>query len=51
MALLQPDAGVLDLFRALDGFHKAYWRSSHATWPDLDPQLWRPVCWNMFDDA
>ncbi|CAK9091796.1 unnamed protein product [Durusdinium trenchii] len=29
MALLQPDAGVLDLFRALDGFHKAYWRSSH----------------------
>ena len=29
MALLQADDGVLDLFRALDGFHRAYWRSSH----------------------
>ena len=29
MTLLQPDDSVLDLFRALDGFHRAYWRSSH----------------------
>ena len=26
MTLLQPDENVLDLFRALDGLHKAYWR-------------------------
>ena len=26
MTLLQPDETVLDLFRALDGLHKAYWR-------------------------
>lgn len=29
MTLLQPDENVLDLFRALDGLHKAYWKSSH----------------------
>ena len=26
MAVLQPEDGVLDLFRAVDGLHKAYWR-------------------------